>query len=105
MADDDKSKSAPSVGLRNTLRRPVSFRVAGTTVRLSPQERREVPEHWMGSAELRRFCDSGMVTARPLSEAAAADAPETGRKDRKKPDRTEPRHPKPGRTRPDHDGD
>lgn len=57
---DDKSAS---VVLRNTMRRPLTFRVGGRTVRLSPGEQMSVPEAWLGSAELLHFCGTGHVAA------------------------------------------
>lgn len=57
---DDKSAS---VVLRNTMRRPLTFRVGGQTVRLSPGEQMSVPEAWLGSAELSHFCGTGHVAA------------------------------------------
>jgi hypothetical protein len=57
--------------LRNTARRPITFRVAGTTVRLSPGERLEVPKAWLGSAELRRFCGAGLVSTQAATQKPA----------------------------------
>jgi hypothetical protein len=57
---DDMSAS---VVLRNTMRRPLTFRVGGTTVRLAPGEQLSVPEAWLGSAELQHFCGAGHVAA------------------------------------------
>jgi hypothetical protein len=69
-------KSAP-VELRNTMRRPLTFRVGGKTVRLSPGERMNVPESWLGSAELQHFCRAGHVAAEsaPPPEPAARREP------------------------------
>jgi hypothetical protein len=49
------------VVLRNTMRRPLVFSVAGQTVRLAPGERLEVPGSWLGGAELQLFHSSGLV--------------------------------------------
>lgn len=62
------------VTLRNTLRRPLTFRVAGKTVRLSPGEEMKVPEWWLASAELRHMCGSGLVSA-AAPKRRAADTP------------------------------
>lgn len=62
------------VTLRNTARRPLTFRVAGQTLRLSPGERVEVPESWLGSGEVRRFCGAGLMAAEGGSGTALADA-------------------------------
>jgi len=59
------------VTLRNTLRRPLTFRVAGKTVRLSPGEEMKVPEAWLASAELRHMCGSGLVSADAPKRRAA----------------------------------
>jgi len=57
-----RSARSPAVTLRNTVRRPVSFRVEGKTVRLSPGEMlKNVPEAWLHSAELQHLRGSGLV--------------------------------------------
>jgi hypothetical protein len=78
-----EDRDAPVV-LRNTLRRPLIFRVAGRTVRLSPGEELKVPEAWLASSELQHFRGSGLLDARLPEKAAAggrkpdADDPEGG---------------------------
>jgi len=68
MADDERARPDESLTLRNTARRPITFRVAGKTVRLSPGQRLEVPQAWLGSAELRRFCGAGLVSAQAAAQ-------------------------------------
>lgn len=70
----------PTVVLRNTMRRPLTFCVAGKTVRLSPGERLEVPGSWLGSTELQHFHGSGCVrTERAATEGGGdEDAGEGG---------------------------
>lgn len=74
MPDDERARPDESLTLRNTARRPITFRVAGKTVRLSPGERLEVPQAWLGSAELRRFCGAGLVSAQAARVEKAEDA-------------------------------
>ncbi len=47
--------------LRNTMRRPLTFHVAGQTVRLAPGERVEMPGEWLGNADLHRFCNARLL--------------------------------------------
>lgn len=56
--------------LRNTMRRPLCFRVPGKTVRLSPGEQVVVPAAWMVSPELQRFAQSGLVASGPPPAAS-----------------------------------
>ena len=51
----------PSVVLRNTMRRPVTFHVAGTTVRLAPGERMEMPAKWVAGPDMQRFTGAGLI--------------------------------------------
>ncbi len=59
--------------LRNTMRRPLSFRVAGRTVRLSPGEQLTVAAAWMSSPQLQRFVRAGLVAAGEPSGAGDRD--------------------------------
>ena len=72
--------TASQVTLRNTMRRPLTFRVAGKTVRLSPGAEMKVPAAWLGSAELQHMCGSGLVSAekpRAQAQPAGGEAPPT----------------------------
>lgn len=50
-----------SIVLRNTMRRPLTFHVGGTTVRLAPGQRVELPAKWLASADLQRFTGAGLI--------------------------------------------
>jgi hypothetical protein len=52
---------ADTIVLRNTLRRPLTFHVAGSTVRLAPGESVDVPAKWLANADLQRFTGSGLI--------------------------------------------
>lgn len=85
---DDKSTP---VELRNTIRRPLIFRVGGQTVRLSPGERMNVPESWLGSAELQHLCRAGHLAAQgapPPKPAAGVEPGEEGADDESRPEKT-----------------
>jgi hypothetical protein len=101
MAEAEKSRSKPPVALRNTQRRPITFRVAGRTVRLSPRQRLEVPEAWLQSAELRRFSSMGAVVVHGAAGEGTDDSGGAAERDSGKPSR----HAKSGRSKPDHTGD
>lgn len=88
MAQEDK------VSLRNATRRPLTFRVAGRTVRLSPGERLEVPGTWLGSSEIQRFCGSGFMAAEPVGKKAAADNAEPAREEGPEPAKARAKQPK-----------
>lgn len=89
MAQEEK------VRLRNATRRPLTFRVAGRTVRLSPGERLEVPGTWLGSGEIQRFCGSGLMAAEPVGKKAAADKAEPAREEgRPEPSKARAKQPK-----------
>lgn len=60
------------ITLRNTMRRPLSFQVAGRTVRLAPGEAVKVPAAWTGSPELQRFSRHGFVAAEPVAAGRKA---------------------------------
>jgi hypothetical protein len=88
MAQEEK------VSLRNTTRRPLTFRVAGRTVRMSPGERLEVPGTWLGSGEIQRFCGSGLVAAEAVGRKARGGGPEPA------PEEAGPEPPKGGAKQP-----
>ncbi len=69
-------KGIPHVVIRNSCRRPLLFRGPRGTVRLSPGEHVELPKAWLGSIELRRMVESGLVSSAPAEEKEhVPDAP------------------------------
>jgi hypothetical protein len=59
--EETPGSSEPQVTVRNSLRRPLTFRVGGKTIRLSPGEALALDESLLLSSELQHFCSSGVV--------------------------------------------
>jgi hypothetical protein len=80
MKAEETRESQPQVTVRNTLRRPLTFRVGGETIRLSPGAALELDESLLLSSELQHFCSRGVVsvirpTAEPEIDESGDDAP------------------------------
>ena len=86
--EGEKKGKGRHVTVRNTQRRPLTFRIGGETVRLSPGEHREFPEMWLGSIELQRLHDVGHVSIQDVhrkAPVAEPPAPEAEGKRTRKP--------------------
>jgi hypothetical protein len=80
------------IKVRNNLRRPVMFRVPGKSIRLSPGQSTEIPQHCLQARELKKLCLRNSVSIlREKKEEPIKIEPETGtiKEDEKKEKKTE----------------
>jgi hypothetical protein len=90
MADTDASKQSENVTLVNVSRQPLLIHLPGGAVRLGPGDRQLVPKSLLGTNELVRAQELGLVVVSPERETKTQTADKTAEPKSQKPKSTKP---------------